>query len=141
MFDERILGDYPIKKGCTLHLHLPGDPIPGPNSPSHTDSVIDLTIIDSDYGTISCVRVRPTDPISAAAPSLTFPADDQPPGGCLSPMGARAWLSGAQLDTCRRFQDYTLRNGMVLHVACGMRIWIKRLTGKHVVLNLCGSAY
>jgi hypothetical protein len=93
--NQFILGDYPIREGrriandFTLHLRVPGDEARTPGPQSSGGSGIEIRINDLDDGTISSVRVRPTDRISVVAPLAEWDS---------SKVCKRAWLGGVMLD-------------------------------------------
>jgi hypothetical protein len=117
--NDRLVGDFHIANGVTLHLR---DSESVGIVSAQAGSPIEISVNNVDDGTVSSVRVRSTDPISSAAPSLPSRATCQ--------LGTRAWVGGEELDPGKNFDAYSIRSGMVVHVETGMTIVIIMLTGK-----------
>jgi ubiquitin C len=134
--DRLILGDCIIRKAyriaadITIHLCRPGDVIRALRSRFTVGSSLEITINDLDSGVISCVRVRATDAISTVAPSRRWDSLG---------VRTRAWWGGRQLDATKSFRDYFIQNGITLHLDVEMHIFVKTLTGRHVIFDVGSS--
>jgi hypothetical protein len=121
MQNDQILAYYDLQNGSILHLRNPrgSGSYSTETPPALAASSIMITLENLDDGTLSSVRVCLTDPISSVAPSLKWAAE--------SGVGVRAWLGGDLLKSCKSFQEYSIRNGTVLHLETGIRIFVKNL--------------
>jgi hypothetical protein len=126
--NDRVLGDFHIANGVTLHLRdsESGAPVSAGIASAKVGSPIEISVNNVDDGTVSSVRVLSTDPISSATPSL--------PSQAAAALGTRAWVGGEELDPGKSFEDYSIRNGMVVHLETGMRIYVVMLTGKQFTM-------
>jgi hypothetical protein len=120
--NECVVGDYQIQAKATLHLRLRGD-----NSSSIP--LLDIVVHDHEKGTMTDVRVRPTDAIRTAGPAGLW-ADRG------THRDADFWLAGVKLNPDKTFEHYSIRSGMTLHLVTEWHgiVSVKTLTGKNIGL-------
>jgi ubiquitin C len=131
MDDHWIVGDFGIQDNFTLHLRVVGDEDRAATSPGRAMQSIEIVLHNLDDGRNWSVRVGSSEAICTVAGSLNWAVEYQ--------TGVRAFLGGIELDGSKSFDDYSIASGTVLHLSTRMIIFVKIMTGKHIVLYVLAS--
>jgi hypothetical protein len=131
LHNGRLVGDYAIRNGFTLHLLFSGQRPTSPAIDAGMASLsIEVVLHDLYNDTVRPVRVWRTDAIRTLDASLQWEYQS----GCHF---AEAWFCGVPLDPDSTFESYSIRNGAILHFGVHFGLWIQEsLDGRHTRVSV-----